>query len=119
MPLIKTLYGEVVEVPFRNFSLTNLSKAFKFYTVRQDDFLTEADREWVLRISRFTDHQLSNTADRSEVSFNGKSPSAQLWFRFQPWLPEFFRNETNLQHPNRQLPADTRKLTDLAKQNSV
>ena len=46
MPLRKTLYGEVVEVPFRNFSLTNLSKAFKCYTVRQDDFLTEAgDRE--------------------------------------------------------------------------
>ena len=31
----------------------------------------------------------------------------------------FSGNETNLQDPNRQLPADIRKLTDLAKQNKV
>ena len=39
--------------------------------------------------SRFTNHQLSNTAHRSEVSFNGKYPPAQLWLQFQPRLSEF------------------------------
>jgi len=40
-------------------------------------------------------HQPSNVDEPKRSSLSGNPGSAQLSSLFQPWLPEFFRNEMN------------------------